>query len=458
MEDWTFQYFRKGDPGYEDARGVAVWNGIVPPRYPDLIAYPEQDEQVVMIVRFAKEHNMSIATKSGGHSFTASFLRDGGIFVDLVKMNKFTFDVDSRVAQAQPAAYGSDLNTALAESGLMFPGGHCPTVGLGGFLLQGGFGWNSRKWGVACESVLAIDVVTADGRLVHADANDNSDFYWAARGSGCGYFGLITKFYLQLYTLPRGIMTARYVFEVKDLDEVLTAIDGVSHQVVPELEIAFFAARDQDGFHGRPTFAITADALSDTTTQARSALDLLHNLPVVRQKCIKAYPYVSCTLAEMLKRYDDILDNRGQRYQVNNLWTDSPAQDLLPSFHRIIDSLPPAPTHLYMMWWLPGAKQRDPNMVFSMEARLYVALYAISGDMDHDSKHSDYVVRSMGLMNEHKKGIQLADENLPADPGKFMGGPQFRRLEKLRRQHDPRGLFHSYIRLPAEFEASRASL
>lgn len=458
MEDWRFQYLRKGDQGYEDARCAAVWNGSVPPRYPNLITYPEEDEHVVQIVRYANQYNMSIATKSGGHSFTASFLRDDAIFVDLVKMNKFTFDTARRVAEAQPAVYGSDLNAALAKRGLMFPSGHCPTVGLGGFLLQGGFGWNSRKWGVACESVLAIDVVTADGRLVHADANNYSDFYWAARGSGCGYFGLITKFYLQLYTLPRGIMTARYIFEVRDLDEVLTAIDAISPRVVPELEIAFFAARDQDGFQGRPTIAITADALSDTKAEARSALDLLHRLPVVEQKCIKSDPYVSCTLAEMLKRYDDILDNRGLRYQVNNMWTDSIVQNLLPSFHRIIDSLPPAPTHLYMMWWLPGAKQRDPNMVFSMEARLYVALYAISGVADQDSKHSEYVVKSIALMNNHKKGIQLADENLPADPGKFMGGPEFRRLEKLRRRHDPHGRFHTYIRLPAEFEVSQASL
>ena len=110
------------------------------------------------------------------------------------------------------------------------------------------------------------------------------------------------------------------------------------------------------------------------------------------------------------------------------------------------------------MWWLPGAKQRDPDIVFSMEARLYVALYATSAAAEDDSIRTDYVVRSMSLMSEHKEGIQLVDENLPADPGKFMGGPQVRRLEKLRGRHDPIGLFHSYIRLPAEFEASRASL
>ncbi|KIX09649.1 uncharacterized protein Z518_00730 [Rhinocladiella mackenziei CBS 650.93] len=82
-------------------------------------------------------------------------------------MNHFSFNVEAQTAEVQPATYGSNLNKILEKHDLLFPGGHCPTVGLGGFLLQGGFGWNSRKWGVACESILAIDVVTADGDLIH---------------------------------------------------------------------------------------------------------------------------------------------------------------------------------------------------------------------------------------------------------------------------------------------------
>ncbi|CAL5873000.1 uncharacterized protein PFLUO_LOCUS7269 [Penicillium psychrofluorescens] len=455
MELWDFKYLRRGDADYEKARCGAVWNGRVPDRYPELIVYPQQDSHVQSIVCYAREHGMTIGTKSGGHSWTASFLRDGGIFVDLAHMNHFSFDVQQRIAVAQPAAYGSDLNAALVPHDLMFPGGHCPTVGLGGFLLQGGFGWNSRKWGVACESVLAIDVVTATGELIHASAYEHTDFFWAARGAGCGYFGLITKFYLKLHTLPHGIMTARYVFEIDDFDEVLTAVDSVSEQVLPDLEIGFFVARDQDGFVGRPTLALTADALSDTEEEARRALGLLHNLPVF-SKTIKSFPYISCTLKQMLQRFDDILDNRGRRYEANNLWADVPVQMLLPTFHNIIDALPAAPSHLYTMWWLPN-KER-PEMAFSMEARLYIALYAISVDPKDDQPNGKYVVDSMVPMNEYKKGIQLADENLPAAPGMFMKMRNFSKLENLRHKHDREGRFYGYIRLPEEFERAMAVL
>jgi hypothetical protein len=191
-------------------------------------------------------------------------------------------------------------------------------------------------------------------------------------------------------------MTARYVFETADFDEVVKAIDAVSDQVSPDLEIGFFVAHDHDGFKDRPTVAITADALSDTEEEPRYALGLLHNLPPMK-KTTKSYPYVAYTLKEMLRRFDDILDNRGRWYEANNLWTDEPVEKLLPSFHKIIEAPPPAPSHMYMMWWLPVRSR--PDMALSMEARLYVALYAVSTDAARDLQHLGYIVESMTLMD-----------------------------------------------------------
>ncbi len=92
-----------------------------------------------------------------------------------------------------------ELAPFLESHGRTFTGGHCESVGLGGFLLQGGQGWNSRRWGWGCENVLAVDVVTADGELVHADADENADLYWAARGAGPGFPGVVTRFHLRTY-------------------------------------------------------------------------------------------------------------------------------------------------------------------------------------------------------------------------------------------------------------------
>ena len=98
---------------------------------------------------------------------------------------------------------GAELAPYLEERGRFFPGGHCPTVGIGGFLLQGGQGWNARGWGWAAEYVEAVDVVTAAGELVRASADENADLYWAARGAGPGFFGVVTRFHLRTLPGPR---------------------------------------------------------------------------------------------------------------------------------------------------------------------------------------------------------------------------------------------------------------
>ena len=447
MDGWAFQWVQRGSKLYEESRRKAVWNGFVPDRFPDIIAYPENDRQVQEIVNFAKNTGMKIGVKSGGHSWSASFLRNGGVLIDLVKMNHYSFDAEAKTAEVQPAAYASQLNDLILDHNLMFPGGHCPTVGMGGFLLQGGFGWNSGNWGMACESVLALDLVTADGELVHASPLQNSEYYWAARGAGCGFFAVVTRFYLQLHTLPPGIMTARYVFDVAELEEVLVAIDDVSGRMSRDLEVCMFVANEQDGFVGKPTVAITMDAFSDTIDQAREAIALIHNLPVFR-KAIASHEFIQCTLRQMMQRLDDLLDNRGLHYAVDNMWANVSIQKLVPSFHKIIELLPAPPAHLYLTWW---HRETRPDMAFSMEHRLYVAMYVISTESTHDTAHANYVRESFSLMSKHEEGIQLADENLPSHPGKFMATSNFAALSKLRKRLDPHRRFHDYFRVPGEF-------
>ena len=108
--------------------------------------------------------------RAGGHSWAAWSVRDDALLIDLGRMREMTYDPATGIATASPAVKGgAELTPFLTSHGRAFPGGHCPSVGIGGFLLQGGQGWNSRKYGWACENVAAIDVVTADGELIRAD-------------------------------------------------------------------------------------------------------------------------------------------------------------------------------------------------------------------------------------------------------------------------------------------------
>lgn len=455
---WSFKSIPRDHPDYETARRSACWNGRVPDRFPELIFYPECEEHVRRAVGYANQHDLAVGVKSGGHSWTASFLRDKSILIEMARMNGFTVEVEQRIAAVQPAVHGGDLNDELSRHGLMFPGGHCPTVGMGGYLLQGGFGWNSRKWGLACQSLLAIDVVTADGELVRASTNENADLFWAARGAGCGFFGVVTKFYLRLHELPPATMSSQYVFAIEHLDEVVTAIDDASALFPAELEVSTFIGHDPYGmFVDAPTVAVVADVLAETNQQeATAALDIIHNLSPMK-KALVTRAHLPCTPHDMSARLGQILDHRGRRYQCNNMWTDEKVHELLPALHQIIPRLGPAPTHLYLYWWTPGQRREktETGMAFSLEGRLYIAIYAITTDPSKDAEHSDLVVEAINLIDAQggAKGMQLADENLPLAPRKFMATQNYVRLERLRRRYDPHRRFGGgYVRVPEEFE------
>ncbi len=143
---------RRGEDGYEQARLDAVWNARKPDRYRDLIVIAEHENDVVKAVGLAKAEGLRISVRSGGHSWVGNGVRDGGLLIDLSKLQAIDVDVENRVAAVQPAAKGPAINTMLLEHGLFFPTGHAPTVGIGGFILGGGYGWNSRFWGPACLS------------------------------------------------------------------------------------------------------------------------------------------------------------------------------------------------------------------------------------------------------------------------------------------------------------------
>ena len=170
---------------YEQARTGRIFNARPPDRFPAAVLFAESDDDVINGVRLAAERGWTVSVRSGGHSWAAWSLRDDALLIDLGGMRDIAYEPATGVASVRPAVQGGlELAPFLAERGRAFPGGHCPSVGLGGFLLQGGQGWNGRVRGWACQSMVGLDVVTANGNLVHADAGENSDLLWAARGAG----------------------------------------------------------------------------------------------------------------------------------------------------------------------------------------------------------------------------------------------------------------------------------
>ena len=242
--------FRRGDPGYETARRATCRNARLPDRYPDIIVQATGEKDVVAAIRLANANGWAVGVRSGGHSWSCNHVRDGGMLLDVSRLNAVTIDASAMRAMVGPGCRGNDVDKLLAAQKLFFPVGHCRGVGLGGFLLQGGFGWHGRALGPACENVLAIDYVGADGELRHASPNENADMYWAARGAGPGFFGVITRFHLKLHPRPKVIGSKFAFYTVDRLEELVRWALEVGPDVPPSIELMLFMSREH-AFHSR---------------------------------------------------------------------------------------------------------------------------------------------------------------------------------------------------------------
>ncbi len=185
-------------------RACSVFNAVID-RRPALIAQCENAEDVAKAIRFGRDHSLEIAVRGGGHSVAGMALADGGLVIDLRRMNTVTVDPEARTATVAGGATMSDLDRATAPHDLATTGGRVSTMGVGGFTLGGGSGWLERKFGLACDNLLAVELVTAAGRRVQASEGENPELFWALHGGG-GNFGVATSFTFRLH--PLGSVTA----------------------------------------------------------------------------------------------------------------------------------------------------------------------------------------------------------------------------------------------------------
>jgi FAD/FMN-containing dehydrogenase len=432
---------RRGADGYEEARRASVWNARTPDRYPDLIVRAAGERDVVEAVRLARDEGIGVGIRSGGHSWAGNHLRDGGLLLDVSALREATIDAEAMTASVQPGCRGNELLAALGERGLFFPAGHCPGVCLGGYLLQGGFGWNGRVHGPACMSVEAIDVVTADGDLVGADQTRNADLLWAARGSGPGFFGAVTRFHLRLYPAPRVVANAVYLYPIEMLEEVFRWAHEIGPRVSRAMEMMVVIHRDAEG---ELEIAVTGPVLVDTETEAREALALLESCPAI-DRAKTAIPHLPVGLEDLYAGVHAAYPDQ-HRYSADNMWTHAPIEELLPGLRRIAETMPGAPSHMLWMNW--GPSPRRPEMAYSVEDDTYIALYGVWADPDDDDDNVAWVADRMGEMDHLASGIQLADENLGKRPARFVSDHNLRRLDELRARYDPDGRFHPWMGRP----------
>jgi FAD/FMN-containing dehydrogenase len=187
------EVFGPDDSGYDEAR--AVFYGI--DRRPAAIARPADADDVAYLVSIARDTGSELAVRSGGHSIAGHSTSDGGIVLDLSAMKAMDIDTENRTVWAEAGLTAGELTSALGEHGLAVGFGDTGSVGIGGLTLGGGAGFLSRKHGLTIDSLLAAEIVTADGKVIRADSENHPDLFWAIRGGG-GNFGVATRFWFSL--------------------------------------------------------------------------------------------------------------------------------------------------------------------------------------------------------------------------------------------------------------------
>ena len=436
------QFFYRGTDEYEAARRATVWNSILPDRFPAVIMQARDAKDVVAAVRHARAQGYRVGVRSGGHSWNASHLRDGGMLLDVSRLDHCSVDTDRMIAHVGPGKIASVFANELDSQGLFFPAGHCEGIRLGGYLLQGGYGWNSKIVGPACESVLGLEVVTANGETVYCDPENHPDLYWAARGSGPGFFGVVTSFTLRIYKRPPVLGTCLYIYPIDVVDEVFTWGRSIASEIDDRVELQILTSRGApETGSDEPTITIASPVFADSEEQATKALAALGTCPVIDRATV-SLPFMPTTLANwysaVMTKYPE-----DHRYSVDNMFTSAPAEDLLPGIRKIIETMPPHPSHFIFTGWKTSADRTD--MVYGVEDEIYMALYTAWHDPADDKRYRDWAPSNMAAMSHLATGISLADENLARRSATFITNPNMARLDKVRAAYDPDGMFHSWM-------------
>jgi FAD/FMN-containing dehydrogenase len=225
------ELLRPGEEGYDRAR--KLWNGAFD-RHPALIARCAGAADVIQAVQFAKAHALLVAVRGGGHSLSGQSVCDGGLMIDLSRMKSVHVDPAGRIGRLEPGVLLGEFDREAQYFGLATTAGTVSHTGAAGLTLGGGFGRLARKYALACDNLVAAEVVTADGRLVRTSEHENPGLLWGLRGGG-GNFGVVTSFEYQLHTVGPMLYGGVLAFPMAQAREVLTFFAGFADEAPDEL-------------------------------------------------------------------------------------------------------------------------------------------------------------------------------------------------------------------------------
>ena len=441
-----------GDTGYDDAR--LLWNATADKR-PALIIQCSGVADVIDAVNFARERGLLVAVRGGGHNVAGNAMCDGGLVIDLSSMNSVRVDVTARRATVGGGALLGDVDRETQAFGLAAPLGIVSLTGVAGLTLCGGLGWLRRKHGMACDALISVDMVTADGAYVTADKDQNPDLFWAVRGGG-GNFGVVTSFEFELYPIgPMVTLCAPFYRLDEGAGDIMRAWRDFMDHAPEDISSSFLFwsipahPNFPEELHGIPV-VVTAAVHTGALEDGMGLIQPLRELGEPVLDLSGPLPYAGVQTAF------DALFVKGERQNYwKSLYIDSLDDDGIGLMvARALDR--PDPWSLMVTWHLGGAMNRvDPTETALGERRANY-LYSLDTSWTDPAMNDSAIAWTRDAWAEMKPysrgGVYL---NFPGqgEEGEELlrasyGSDNYDRLVAVKSEYDPGNMFRLNQNIP----------
>jgi len=423
-----------GDAGYEEAR--RVHNGLIDKR-PALIARCLTTADVVDAVHLARERELEVAVRGGGHNVAGKAVTDGGLMIDLAPMKGIHVDPRHRTVRAQPGLTWREFNRAAAIHGLATTGGVVSTTGIAGLTLGGGLGYLMGRYGLTADNLASAEVVTADGRVLTASAEENEDLFWALRGGG-GNFGVVTSFQYRAHPLTT-VLGGMLVHPLSTAPTVLDFYRQFTAGAPDELGVGCGLVHAPDG-SGAKIVALPLCHAAEDLQRADADLKALREFGPPAMDAIQPMPYPAV---------NTMLDQAFPAGALN-YWKSAFLTELSDAAVRIIvDAFEQAPSTMTCIVFdhLHGEATRvDPTATAFPHRRpgysvLLLTQWADPGDTRVNIAWTRETFEALGPYMADRRYMNY----MSADDGGFVRqayGPNYDHLVEVKRRYDPGNLFH----------------
>ena len=419
-----------GHEVYEEARRVL--NASIN-RYPALIVQPKGVADVKNAVDFARESNLLVAVKCGGHSFSGKSTCDGGMMIDLSLLRSVRVDPQRRIANVSGGSFLADMDHDTMAFGLVTTAGTVSHTGVGGLTLGGGFGRVGRRFGLALDNVLGLDIITAEGELLHANADDNPELYWGLRGGG-GNFGVVTNFEFQLHPMEREVIGGTIAFPYSEAKSILNFYADYSASAPDELYLdGGISSRP-----GQPAVAFLHACYSGPMNKAARVIDPIRSAGTPVFDGIKAIDYVA------LQRSGDTDDPRARGGYVKSGF----AAEITPEMiDDILYGFETDPVRGMTMVWQHGGgaigRVESDATAFVNRHVKHDTLMLMDWPVDIDATpHIKWLKEYWATVEPYTRGAYANDmAEVSRSAVHRMYGSNYDRLQALKNKYDPTNLF-----------------